>query len=46
LLTDIDSSYDYVTVYYSRDTAEGSDNSVTEYARISKKFVVNKASEA
>lgn len=46
LLTDIDSSYDYVTVYYSRNTAEGSDNSVTEYAKISKKFVVNKASEA
>ena len=46
LLTDIDSSYDYVTVYYSRSTAEGSDNSVVEYVKISKKFVVNKASEA
>ena len=46
LMTDIDSSYDYVTVYYSRNTAENNDNSVTEYVKISKKFIVNKASEA
>jgi hypothetical protein len=45
-MTDIDSSYDYVTVYYYRNTAENNDNSVTEYVKISKKFIVNKASEA
>lgn len=43
LLTDIDSSYDYVTVYYSRNTAEANYNRVTEYCKIDKKFIVNNA---
>lgn len=46
LLSNIDTSYDYVTVYYSRTTAEGTENAVTEYAKVDKKYVVNKASEA
>ena len=45
-LTNIDSSYDYVTVYYSRSTAEGLDNQVLEYCKIDKKFPVNNASIA
>lgn len=43
LLSDIDSAYDYVTVYYSRNTAEGNYNRVTEYCKIDKKFIVNNA---
>lgn len=42
-LTNIDSSYDYVCVYYSRSTAEAEDNFVTQYAKINKKFLVNNA---
>ena len=45
-LTNIDSSYDYVTVYYSRNTAEGLENSVTEYIKIDKKYSVNNAEVA
>ena len=45
-LTNIDSSYDYVTVYYTRSTAEDLDNSVIEYVKLDKKFVVNNASIA
>ena len=42
-LSNIDSSYQQVYVYYSRYTAEGSENSVTEYAKIDKPFLVNNA---
>ena len=45
-ITNIDSSYDYVTVYYSRSTAECGDNRVLEYIKIDKKFPVNNASIA
>ena len=37
-LSNIDSAYDYITVYFSRSTAELGDNSVTEYIKINKKF--------
>lgn len=37
-ISNIDSAYDYIIVYYSRDTAELNDNRVTEYIKIDKKF--------
>ena len=43
-ISNIDSSYDYVTVYYSRSTAEGQDNSIVEYVKIDKKYPINNAS--
>lgn len=45
-LTNIDSSYDYVTVYFSRSTAEQGMNAVTSYTKIDKKYPVNNASIA
>ena len=36
----LDSSYDYLIVYYSRSTAEGNFNTYTEYCKIDKKFVI------
>ena len=42
-LSNIDPSYDYLYVYYSRSTAEGQENFVTEYKKIDKKFVVTNA---
>lgn len=42
-MTNIDSSYDYVYVYYSRSTAEAGENSQTQYVKIDKKFLVNNA---
>ena len=42
-LTNIDSSYDYVTVYYSRSTADGQENPIVEYKKIDKKYPVNNA---
>lgn len=42
-ITNIDSSYDYVYVYYSRSTAEAGENFQTQYAKIDKKFLVNNA---
>lgn len=42
-MTNIDSSYDYVYVYYSRSTAEAGENFQTQYAKIDKKFLVNNA---
>ena len=41
LITNIDTAYSYVTVYYSRYTADGEESYQTEYAKIDKKFVVN-----
>ena len=46
ILSNIDTSYDYVNVYYSRDLAEGAENASTEYVKIDKKFTVNAAAEA
>lgn len=40
-LENLDNAYDYVIVYYSRSTGEGEYNSVTEYNRIDKKFLVS-----
>ena len=37
-LSDIDSAYDYITVYYSRYTAEAGENMETEYIKIDKKY--------
>ena len=45
LIDNIDISYDYVYVYYSRSTAEGNENQVTEYKKIERKFTVNNASQ-
>ena len=45
-ISNIDSSYDYVTVYFSRSTAEGGMNPVTTYTKIDKKYSVNNASIA
>lgn len=42
-LTNIDSSYDYVYVYYSRSTAEAGENFQTQYIKVDKKFLVNNA---
>ena len=40
-LSNIDSAYDNVYVYYSRYTAEGDENFQIEYKKIQKKFLVN-----
>lgn len=37
-LTNLDSAYDYITVYYSRYTAEAGENMETEYIKIDKKY--------
>lgn len=42
-LSNIDSSYNYVNVYYSRSTAEANENMQTEYIKIDKKYLVNNA---
>ena len=43
VLSNIDPSYDYLYIYYSRSTAEGQENFSTEYKKIDKKFIVNNA---
>lgn len=40
-LSNIDSAYDNVYVYYSRYTAERDENFVTQYRKVDKKFSVN-----
>lgn len=37
-LDNIDSAYDYISVYYSRYTAEGQENAAYEYVKINKKY--------
>lgn len=37
-LTNLDTAYDYITVYYSRYTAEAGENMITEYMKIDKKY--------
>jgi hypothetical protein len=37
-LEDVDSAYDYISVYYSRYTAENGENSVYEYKKVLKKY--------
>ena len=46
VLSNVDTSYDYVHVYYSRDSAEGNNLSITEYAKIEKRYLVNSSAEA
>lgn len=40
-MSNIDSAYDYLYVYYSRYTAEQEENINTEYIKIDKKFIVS-----
>lgn len=42
-LSNIDSSYDYVYVYYSRSLGEAGENLQTQYAKIDKRFLINNA---
>lgn len=42
-VSNIDSAYQYVSVYYSRSSAEGQFNDITEYAKINKTYLVNSA---
>ena len=42
-LTNLDTAYSFITVYYSRYTAELNDNFSTEYYKINKKFLINSA---
>lgn len=37
-ISNIDSAYDYIKIYYSRSTSENNANSITEYKKIVKKF--------
>ena len=41
IISNVDSAYSYLHVYYSRYTAELGENYITEYARIEKKYIVN-----
>lgn len=42
-LSNIDSSYSYVHVYYTRETSDIDQNAVTKAARIEKNYIVNNA---
>lgn len=42
-LSNIDTSYDYVHVYYSRYTAENDQNRIIEYRKIEKDYLINQA---
>ena len=41
LISNVDTAYDYVYVYYSRYTAEADEEFSTEYIKIDKKFIVS-----
>ena len=43
LMSNLDTSYDYVYVYYSRYFSEGNDNYTTEYIKVDKKFLISNA---
>lgn len=45
-LSNLDPSYSYVYVYYSRYTAEDGENMVTSYKRIEKKYLINNFKQA
>ena len=45
-MSNIDLSYNYIYVYYSRYTAEGTENFNTEYQKIDKKFLVSNSGTA
>lgn len=40
-VSNIDTSYNYITVYYSRYTAEANENFVIEYAKLERRYLVN-----
>lgn len=42
-MSNIDVAYDHVRVYYSRTTAEGSENANPEYKEIDRKYIINNA---
>lgn len=42
-LSNIDSAYNYVSVYYSRSTAESNENSILQCAKVEKRYTVNDA---
>ncbi len=44
-LSNLDSAYDNIVVYYSRSTAEAAFNSVTEYIKVDKKFLIQNQTE-
>ena len=46
ILSNIDPSYPYVYIYYSRYTAEDGGNMVTEYKKIDQKYLVNNFQKA
>lgn len=43
LMSNLDTSYDYVYVYYSRYFSEGNDNYTAEYIKVNKKFLISNA---
>lgn len=42
-LSNIDSAYNYISVYYSRSTAESNENSILQCAKVEKRYTVNDA---
>nr|DAU84751.1 MAG TPA: stabilization protein [Caudoviricetes sp.] len=44
-LTNIDASYNFVHVYYSRSSAQPNQSAVTQYCKIEKNFVVNNSQQ-
>lgn len=42
-LSNIDSAYNYVSVYYSRSTAESNENNILQCAKVEKRYTVNDA---
>lgn len=42
-LSNIDFAYNYVSVYYSRSTAESNENSILQCAKVEKRYTVNDA---
>lgn len=44
-LSNIDASYNYVHVYYSRSSAQSGQNASTYYCKIDKKFIVNNSQQ-
>lgn len=45
-MTNIDASYNYIHVYYSRSSSQPDQSIFTEYYKVDKKFVVNNAQQA
>lgn len=45
-LTNIDPSYNYVSTYYSRSTAEDGENRIVEYKKIDRNYIVSNTGES